>query len=125
MGFQVSIEDSLFKNSTSSFQGGAFYMSALNYASVIELRNVEFLDSFSMSGSVLFIEETFDLDSWVHFELVTIAQTFDSLLPTIKTVLLILDNINTMSTISLSGNYWIYISGVSEFNLISSEFSLK
>ena len=100
-------------------------MSALYYASVIELTNVEFLDSFSISGSVLFIEETFDLDSWVHFELVTITQTIDSLLPTITTVLRILDNMNTMSIISLSGNYWIYISGVSEFNLISSEFSLK
>jgi len=55
MGIAVSIEDCLFKNSTSSFQGGAIYLSALYYASVIELKNVEFLDSFSMLGAVIYI----------------------------------------------------------------------
>ena len=88
-------------------------MSALYYASVIELKNVEFLDSFSMLGNVVCIEETYNLDSWVYFESVTVTQTFDNLLPTITTVLQTLDTMSTMNTVSLTGNYWIILSGVS------------
>jgi len=87
MGIKVIIEDCLFLNSTSSFQGGAIYLSAIYYPSVIKFKNVEFLDSFSMLGSVLCIEEKYNLDSWVHFESVKVTQTFDNLLPTITTVL--------------------------------------
>ena len=100
-------------------------MSALYYPSVIELNNVRFLDSFSMLGSVLYIEETFNLNSWIHFESVLVMQTLDNLLPSISTVLQALDAIDTINTVSLTGNYWIILSGVSEFSLVNSEFSMK
>ena len=100
-------------------------MSAIYYPSVIELNNVEFLDSFSMLGSILYVEETYNLNSWVHFESVLVTQTFDNLLPTISTVLQALDTMDTINTVSLTGNYWIILSGVSEFSLVNSEFSMK
>jgi len=100
-------------------------LSALYYPSVIELNNVEFLDSFSMLGSVFCIEETYNLNSWVHFESVLVMQTFDNLLPTITTVLQTLDTMKTINTVSLSENYWIILSGVSEFSLVNCEFSMK
>ena len=100
-------------------------MSALYYPSVIKLKNVQFLDSFSLLGTVVCIEETYNLNSWVHFESVIITQTFDNLLPTITTVLDALDTMKTMNTVSLTGNYWIILSGVSEFSLVNSELSMK
>jgi len=78
-----------------------------------------------MLGTVICIEETYNLDSWVYFESVTVTQTFDNLLHTITTVLQTLDAMNTMSTVSLTGNYWIILSGVSEFSLVNCEFSMK
>jgi len=52
-------------------------------------------------------------------------QTFDNLLPSISTVLQILDAMDTINTVSLTGNYWIILNGVSEFSLVNSEFSMK
>jgi len=78
-----------------------------------------------MLGSVLCIEENYNLNSWVHFETILVTQTIDNLLPTISTVLRAINTMNTMSTVSLTGNYWIILSGVSEFSLINSEFSMK
>jgi len=78
-----------------------------------------------MLGSVFCIEETYNLNSWVHFESVLVMQTFDNLLPTITTVLQTLDTMKTINTVSLSENYWIILSGVSEFSLVNCEFSMK
>lgn len=81
-GFRLSVSRSTFRNCSAGFEGGSVFVELFENKCLLEFADCVFENSYSAGGSILFMQQSFNLNSWVDFhnviasvDLLVIAET--------------------------------------------------